>query len=192
MSDTGVAVNTGNAGDIGGAAFNDVVHKIGVAFQAIVLEDPRVPWLDLNRLVKVLEGETLGMPIAVVGLGDVFRNCLVWKMAINTAGGGMVARFAPGIVLIVHDVAIDARLGVRAEVGKAPRIRERDHADTYGRSNNNRCDCAKPPTRNQTRGTIIRNTLRAFHGIVFCWCAHGMRIAMLAHTPQQINKRDLP
>ena len=74
MSDTGVAVNTGNAGDISGAAFNDVMHKIGVAFQTIILEDAGVSWLDLNRLVKVLEGETLGMPTAVVGLGDVFRN----------------------------------------------------------------------------------------------------------------------
>jgi len=107
----------------------NAVNKIGVATQAIRLQDVGISWLDLNRFVKILEGESFGMAVAVVGFGNQFGDdAVVRHMAIDANGRRVMAALLPRIELIVHDVAVGARSRIGAEIRKPFRICEREDA----------------------------------------------------------------
>src|SRR5687768_15677544 len=65
------------------AARDDLVYEIAMAFQTILLKDARVPRLDADRLLEVVERKSLRMPEAVVGFGDVFRDRVVRQMTLD-------------------------------------------------------------------------------------------------------------
>ena len=77
-----------------------------------------------------LEGEGGGVVVAVRGLGDVLLGEMGRHVAVVAGGDGVVRAFAPGVVLVVHDVAVDAGPGIVGEVGEALGIAEGEAADT--------------------------------------------------------------
>ena len=95
-----------------------LMHHVVVALDAIMLKNPLVLPFDHDGLVKILQGEALGMVVAVLGFRQVLGEKRVWKMAINARGNAVVAGFLPRVILRIHDVAIGAGFGIRAEVGK--------------------------------------------------------------------------
>ena len=66
-----------------------------MALHAVVLKDPAILFLDHDRLLKFLRRESLGVVIAVLGLGNIFGNKGVGKVAIDAAGNSMVAGLLP-------------------------------------------------------------------------------------------------
>ena len=68
MTRSSMAMDALNGVFGGRASFDDVVHEVRMAVHTVLLERPRVPCGDPDRLVKVHEREPLGMPIAVVAL----------------------------------------------------------------------------------------------------------------------------
>ena len=110
-------------------ADNKVVRQILMTSKAVVLKNSRIRLLDHYRLVEVLQREALGVMPAVVRFGDVLADKVVRKMTIDTNGYCMVARFLPRVVLRLHDMAINADLGIIAHIGQAFRVQEGIRAD---------------------------------------------------------------
>ena len=68
----------------------DLAYDLPVATHAIPLKDCRVFGPDYDGLVKVLKGETLRMPETVFGLGDVFIDEIVRRVAVVARGHRVV------------------------------------------------------------------------------------------------------
>jgi hypothetical protein len=100
-------------------ADDQLMDQVLVAGKTVFLEDPRVGPLDHDRLVKVLDRESLGVVPAVVGLGEILAEEAVRKMAIDTVGHRMMAGLLPGVELGLHDMAVHARPGIGTEVREA-------------------------------------------------------------------------
>ena len=71
------------------------MNHIVMATHTVVLENPTVLSLDHDWFLKVLRREGLGVVIAVLSLGDIFRDEGMWQVAIDTTGNGVVARLLP-------------------------------------------------------------------------------------------------
>src|SRR6476660_6315443 len=95
--DAAPVVFCSRAGDQG------VVNEVAMAAQAVVLQDLRVARLDQDRFVEVLQGEPLGVVVAVQGLREVLADRLVWQVAIHAARVAVVRPLGPRRVLVVHD-----------------------------------------------------------------------------------------
>jgi hypothetical protein len=119
------------------AAGNNVVDEIAVAPETVLLKDARVPRLDHDRFVKVLQRKTSGMTIPVVGLGNVLGEELVRQMTIDTLGRRMVGALDPRIVFVVHDVTVGTRTRVCREIAQTFTVLERKRPDTGGESRQN-------------------------------------------------------
>jgi hypothetical protein len=154
MSNAGMTMHAGNAGDIGGTAFNDVMHQIRMTLQTVVLKNARVLRLDHDWLMKVLERESLRMVIAVLGLRDPFINPLMRQMTIDALGVGVVARFRPRIILVVHDVAVDACARILAEIRKPARVGERYKPHANGGAEDKREERKKPFSGEEAENTL--------------------------------------
>ena len=97
----------------------DLVHKVFVAVDTVVLQDLRVMRADADRLVEVLEGEALRVPDAVLGLRQILGDKLVRRVAVVTGGMRMMTGLRPAIVMIAHDLAVMTRLRIVAQVREA-------------------------------------------------------------------------
>ena len=123
------------------------MNQIAMALKTIALEDPTVAFLDHDGFVKILERESLGMMIAVAGLGQLLRQPLVWQVTINTCRQPVMAGLLPGVVLRLHDVAIGTGGRIRAEIGEPLGIVKREHTDPGQRPGEERDDgqtCRQP------------------------------------------------
>ncbi len=107
-----MAVNAGDILHLGCIGDGYVMHEVLVAIQAVAVENFGAGRLDSYRLVEVLQGESLGMMIAVTCLCEPFGKKGVWHMAVITGGYTMVASFLPTVVLLSHDVAVHTGTGV--------------------------------------------------------------------------------
>ena len=99
-----------------------------VAADAVMFDDRQTAIFDANRLVKILERESLRVPVAVVRLRDVLGDELVRKVAVDADGGLVVGSLDPGGVLLVHDVAVAAGDRVLREVAQTFAVVEREAA----------------------------------------------------------------
>src|SRR5579862_3005484 len=87
-----------------------------VAAAAGVFGDPVIELGDLDGVGIPASREVERMPETVVGLHRICAEDVVGRVAIVTGGGGVVARFQPGIVLGTHHMAIGAGGGIVGEV----------------------------------------------------------------------------
>ena len=122
MTDVGVA--TGAVGMV--AVSGQLADERFVATNAVVLDDRQAAFLDADRLVEILEGESPGMAKAVLGLGEVFANKIVRHMAVVAGGNRVMRTLAPTVELVTHDVAVHAGLGIVREVARPLGIVERE------------------------------------------------------------------
>ena len=90
-----VAMDAADRVQIGHIPPEQLVHHVGMALDAVVLEDPAVLALDENRLMEILQRESLGVVVAVLRLGHVLGEKGVGQMAIHAGGRGMVAGLLP-------------------------------------------------------------------------------------------------
>ena len=88
----------------------------------------------LDRLVERVGSEIIRMPKAVRGLCVIFPDEIMRRVAIVAGRNGVMARFLPAVVLLVHYVTIGARAGVVAQIGISLRIHERVHPDPRGQT----------------------------------------------------------
>src|SRR5690606_6398775 len=87
-----------------------------MAALTVVLEDAQARCLHEHGLFEVLSGELLAMSPAVFGFGDVLGDEGFRQVAVDAHGGGVVTCLLPRVVLRLHDVTIDTRRGIGAEV----------------------------------------------------------------------------
>lgn len=85
--------------------------------------------------MEVLQSESLGMPEAVLRFGHPFTHEVVWQMTIHTGGCSVMTGFLPALILLTHDVAVDARFRIAAKVGEpftvVDGVEARAGADSY-------------------------------------------------------------
>lgn len=87
-----------------------------MAVQTCILRHLPVARLDLNWLVIVIQGEGERVKKSVVSLGHPLANGVVRKMTIVTNRHSGVAAVLPGIVVVLHDVAVRTGLWIVAQV----------------------------------------------------------------------------
>jgi hypothetical protein len=111
-----------------------------MAFAAGVFGDVVISWFDLNWIGKVACGERKRMPETVIGFAGVFQDEIVRRVAIIADGDTVMARFDPGIEMVLHNVAIGARGRIVREVRTALRINERVGPDADGKPHDSPCN----------------------------------------------------
>lgn len=109
---------------VGLGTLHDLMNEISVTAEAVFLKNLRIVRLDENRLVKILERKPLGMVVAVGRLGKVLPDQIMGQVTINANSNSMVRAFSPRIVLIVHNVAVDAGFRIGRKVRETFRIFE--------------------------------------------------------------------
>ena len=118
MADSGMAVYATLGFAAGETMTENVVDDIVMTVEAILVQDARTDRPQANRFGKILERETLGVPKPVFGLHQILEYEFMWNVAIVASGDRMMTGLLPAVVLIAHDVAIDAGLGIAAQIGK--------------------------------------------------------------------------
>ena len=100
-----------------------------VTLSAGLIGNLPVAFRDLDRVGIISDGEVEGVPESVFGLGLVFAKKIVRRVAIIARGDAAMARVDPAVILILHDVTIDAGLRIVGEIRRALRINEGVSAD---------------------------------------------------------------
>src|SRR4051794_7608923 len=96
VTNTAVAVDAAYRAFLDRPRLSDqVVHELAVAAQAVLLQDLRVVWRDLDRVVEVHQRERLAVAVAVVGLGDVLADERVRQVALDARGRAVMRSFYP-------------------------------------------------------------------------------------------------
>ncbi len=105
-------------------------NHLAVAIPARPFRHLPVPLGDLNRLVKIPGREGVRMEVAVHCLGHVFHREVVGGVAVVTRGDLPVAGLQPAVILLVHHVAVGARLRVVREIRTPARVDESEGSNT--------------------------------------------------------------
>src|SRR5690606_32492989 len=132
VTDVAVAPDAAHGLVVRGLRHLDAVDQVAVAVEARGLGDPAVDLADLDVLGVVLGRELQRVPEAVVGLVDVLVDeVVVGRVAVVAGGGVGMAALAPGVVLLVHGVALRAGGRVAAEVGHPVGVAEGEHPQAH-------------------------------------------------------------
>ena len=94
----------------------DVFDDLRMAVEAGLFGDAKVPCLDADRVRKLSSSEGEGVPKAIVGLHPIFSEDVVRSVTVITYGHRAMARFDPGIVMILHDVAVGTCFRITGQV----------------------------------------------------------------------------
>ena len=84
-----------------------------MATNAILLKDLVIVPGNDDGMVKIFEGECQGVVPAVTAFCEQFGDQTVRQMAVITGRYVVVPRIAPGVVLVIHDMAVHAGFRVR-------------------------------------------------------------------------------
>lgn len=96
----------------------DAVDDLLMTAHTVLLKHGGIAGLHHDRLVKILQGEALRMMVAVFRLRHVLPDEIVRGMTIVARRYGMMRTLLPACILLTHDVAVHARLGVVGEIGE--------------------------------------------------------------------------
>ena len=154
MAHITVAANARDSVAVRGAACNPrrkegagiyLVSDLRMTMPARVLSHRAAAGLHGNRLMEIAGRESVGMPKTVVRLRPVFTHEVVRRMAIVAGGHRAVARLHPGIIMVLHDMAVRARFRVVREVRSATGVDERVTTNSCRQSKQHpRCDRCGP------------------------------------------------
>lgn len=81
-----------------------------------------IPRMDHDWFMKVLQRESFRVEKPVACFGIPFRQAAVGQVTVVTYCNRMVPRFLPTIVMLTHDVAVEASCRVIAQIGGSFRI----------------------------------------------------------------------
>ena len=87
-----------------------------VAIKAVRVENCATFRLNLNRFVEILKGKPLGMVVTVASFGEPFSQKIVRNMTIIASRIAVMARLLPTVILIAHNMAVDASFWVAGEI----------------------------------------------------------------------------
>ena len=116
--------------------FGNVRVTITARFFGHALVAPR----NLNRLVETAERKIIRMPETVCSLCVVFSHEIVGRVTIVAGSNGMMTRFLPAVVLLVHNMAVSARSWIITQVRITFGINERIKANSQRQTNGNAND----------------------------------------------------
>lgn len=119
MADRGMAVYAAFGFAAGETMSQNVIDDVAMTVHAIVVQDSRADCPQANWFWKILKRETFGVPKAILRLDEILQHEFMRNMAIIAGRDGMMAGLLPAVVLVAHDVTIDTRLRIAAEIGKA-------------------------------------------------------------------------
>jgi hypothetical protein len=111
------------------AVRGNVADHDGMATNAVVLQFLQIRLPDPDWFVKVLECEGPRMMPAILGFDEILVRESRRDMAVVAAGDSVMARFHPGIVLVIHDVAVLASRRVIAQIGETFGEMKREHRE---------------------------------------------------------------
>jgi hypothetical protein len=103
-----------------------------VAFATSAFSDAVVAWFDAYRIREISSCECEGMPEAIVGFGKVFCRKTGWGMTVVAVCNRSMAALNPGIVMVLHDVAVGAGGRIVAKVRAAFSVNEGVSSDACG------------------------------------------------------------
>src|SRR4051812_41986468 len=87
-----------------------------VAMAACTFDHLMVELCDLDGVGIVAAGEIEGVPETVIRFYGVLANDFMWSVKVFTGSSIVVSRLDPSIILLPHDMAVDAGLGIVREV----------------------------------------------------------------------------
>lgn len=126
MSHAAMAANTGcfvRFGMVAARSFNPR-DNVRVTAAAGVLGNFAIPFVDLDVLGKIAGGKAERVPESVHRLGGIFANQIMRGVAIVTGRHAAMTAVDPTVILLLHDVAVDAGLGIIGQIRRALRINE--------------------------------------------------------------------
>jgi hypothetical protein len=141
MTRISVTVHTLDALLIPSFGHGQFMHQAFVAAEAVLLENGPASFGQDDRFMKILECESRRVPEAAVRFGEILPYKRMGQVALNAYRDRVMAGFLPGVEFGLHDVTIDAGTRIRAEIGEAFGIMEREQADAqqnpqqYGQGN---------------------------------------------------------
>ncbi len=104
------------------------MNKILVAVNTGVLRYALVAWLDLNRVMVVLQSKGYRVKEAVVSLCPPLTDEIVRHVTVIASCRVVVTALLPRVKMILHDVAVCAGLWVVAEVACPFAVAKRERA----------------------------------------------------------------
>lgn len=111
------------------------MERLGMASNAIGLQDALTLGAHENRLIKILQGKSLRVPPTVSRLSKK----IVWKLlrqgTADTRSHRVMGGFLPRIVLRLHDVTVGACPWVGAQVRQAFGVAEGGETNANGYAN---------------------------------------------------------
>ena len=122
MSHPAMAADARKAVIFVSAAGVDVVRDVCVTVSAGVFRDSAAARFHIDRLMEIAGREGVGMPETVIGFGPVLAEEIVRRVAIVAGGYGTVAGLQPGVIVVLHDMAVRACLRIVGEVRAAARV----------------------------------------------------------------------
>ena len=112
-----------------GAMCGQLRNKRFVTPNAVVLDNSQTAAFDLNRLVKILKSKALAMPQPVLDLRQILADQIVRHVAVVAHRESVMARLLPTVVLLAHDVTVDAGGRIVGQIRPAAGLDEGEAAD---------------------------------------------------------------
>lgn len=139
------------------------VDEIFVARNASALRDSFVAWFDLDGILEIAECEGERVEESVIGLGHPFADRVVRQVTVVADGDVVMTAFLPGIHVVLHHMAVHARLRVVAQVAGAFAVAECEGANAGEQAEENgEDDRAFAETRLSPRGYVLRRSRSGF------------------------------
>ena len=135
MPDRAVTPETGDLVEVLGPyrELDRLDHRL-VTAAARLFGYPAIAFGDLDRLVETVRSEVVRVPEAVRGLGVVLAKKVVRCVAVVAGRDGVVARFLPGVVLVIHYVAVSTARRIVAQVRVTLGVNKGVNADAGGKA----------------------------------------------------------
>lgn len=135
MANVLVASNTGQRFNVlGGDANVNGMREIGMAMATVVFNDFSVVVVDHDWFVEVLRGERQRMKEAISPFAEPLTHKIMRRMAVIASRDMVMGGLVPGVKMVLHDVAVCARLAFRRKIRSAFCIVEGEHASAQSHS----------------------------------------------------------
>ena len=86
----------------------DIVDQIVMTMNAVFFQNPQTDWSKPDRFREILQRETFRVPEAILGLDPILWDHRVRDMAVAARCHGVVTGVLPAVILLPHDMTVDA------------------------------------------------------------------------------------
>lgn len=114
----------------------DGFHNFSVATATGVFGDLAIPLIDPDVFREIARGEPKRVPEAVQSLGGILADQIVRRVTVIARGHAAMTAVDPTVILLLHDVAVDASFRIIRHVRTTLRINECVRHHTQGQAEN--------------------------------------------------------